>query len=304
MPTPLTAAEFLAKYHALFADNQFENIREGTFRTFFDDLESTFALKRNITTNSIRGGLYRVPNLDALAAIPAEMRIVEMQAVALNGVSAAAALQGATAPAVYFQLRRNSAGLITALLDERPETIQTTKATWVQVSGEAQERVQSYPAFVLRPLYQRGDPLKYTFATGETRLFEARIQSTGPENPQPTGEENDPNYVPLAPLRGGTEAAAATIVLPAGANLAFNHVESTAEYPFLASGSFSVNVAGRRAGNVVSITLGAAAHLPALDGNIFILPPSAGSYVAGKEHRLMFQVMRDLRILYTITPLS
>lgn len=100
---------------------------------------------------------------------------------------------------------------------------------------------------------------------------------------------------------GGLSQAGGGVALPAGTALDFSQ---DAEYPFLASGSFTVNVAGRVAGKVVSLTLGAAATMPALDPSIFILPPSGGAYVAGKEHRLMFQVMRDLRILYTVTPLS
>lgn len=97
------------------------------------------------------------------------------------------------------------------------------------------------------------------------------------------------------------EGQASGIALPDSTVVVFSQ---DAEYPFIASGSFTVQVAGRAPGKVVSLTLGASATLPALDGSIFILPPSGGAIVAGKEHRLMFQVMRDLRILYTITPLS
>lgn len=77
-----------------------------------------------------------------------------------------------------------------------------------------------------------------------------------------------------------------------------------AVYPFIGSGAWTVNVAGRRAGVVTTVTLGASATNPVLDPAVFVLPPAGGQFVAGKEHLLMFLVTGDLRIVYTVTPLS
>ena len=75
-------------------------------------------------------------------------------------------------------------------------------------------------------------------------------------------------------------------------------------YPYLTSGTWGVDIAGRRAGVVATVTLGAGVTHPALDPAIFILPPTGGQFRAGKEHLVMFMVTADLRIVYTVTPLS
>jgi hypothetical protein len=75
-------------------------------------------------------------------------------------------------------------------------------------------------------------------------------------------------------------------------------------FPFVASGSWDVDPAGRVAGVTVAVTLGAGVAMPPLDPGIFILPPTGGTYTAGKQHLIMFCVSGDLRVIYTITPLA
>jgi hypothetical protein len=71
------------------------------------------------------------------------------------------------------------------------------------------------------------------------------------------------------------------------------------------SGTFTVETTNRVAGVVSTITVASGVTLPAaFSAAPFVLPPSAGADDPTKERVVMLQVLRDLRILTTITPLS
>jgi hypothetical protein len=199
-PTLLTAGQFLTKWLPLFADNEFQNIRESTFRDLLSDLTTSFAGWRELTSNRVRGAVYRVPFLNSLGLIPADYLLVGMLALAVNGTDDATAAIGGVADPVTFQLLRDSSGAVDALPDDNPATVVRVKARWVRISGTQQQINDSFPAFVAEDhTYAVGDPFRYTFPSGETRLFAVKVSPASFENPLPTGTSEDPWYIPFAP---------------------------------------------------------------------------------------------------------
>ncbi|MCA8831950.1 hypothetical protein [Hymenobacter pini] len=202
----LTRQQFIQKWDARFATNQFENITEATFREFKADIMDTFAPRRELTTNMIRGGLYRIPNIDALGTIPEGMLIIGMEALAVNGAGAAEAGAGIVLESVYFKLIEHSQGEVIANRSINPEEVDTYPARWVRVSGTEEEKIASYPTLLLEDQpHKKGDIVKWTFPNGQTRLLEFKADQQGQYNPEPTGEDDDPNYINFAPL--GSEVA-------------------------------------------------------------------------------------------------
>jgi hypothetical protein len=202
-----TALAFQQKWLLKFADNQYQNIIEGTFREFIQDLVQTFANWSELTTNRVRGGLFRVPTLAVdssfpAALVPAKYRILGMQAVVINGTDPSTAAAGVQADPIFFQLIADSSGTVDALVDELATTTATKKARWVRTSGTDEERQATFPAFIEEDhAYQAGDVFKYYFPVLEvTRLFEVRTNILTFVNPTPTGEDDDPNYAPYSPL--------------------------------------------------------------------------------------------------------
>ncbi|WP_310391463.1 hypothetical protein [Hymenobacter sp.] len=208
-PTPLpdTAVaqlnipDFVAKWDLRFADNTFQDIREGDFREFKNDLVKVFANWKELTTRRVKGSTYPVPFTDSLGTIPALYLVAGMNAVAVNGTDAASAAAGAVAPSITYQLIRDSRGPVSALTDVAPTTTTRTPTRWVQVSGSEAEKTASFPVLVLEDFpYRAGDVVQFTFAGGETRLFEWRADSVGFQHPEPTGADDDPVYKPFSPL--------------------------------------------------------------------------------------------------------
>ncbi|SHL26919.1 hypothetical protein [Hymenobacter psychrotolerans] len=210
IPNPsLSPQQFETKWLGRFADNEFQNITEATFQEFVKDIRRNFLNRLATTTNDIRGGLYRIPNLDALATIPTYMLVAEMTAVAVAGGTASqvvtSELAGIDLPPIYFQLRRHSLGTIEAYRDEKPETVEKVMCLWVQTSGSEDDKVNSYPTLVLEDQpFEAGDVVKWTFGNGQTRLLELKkkvpLPGQAPWNPEPTGEDDDPNYINFASL--------------------------------------------------------------------------------------------------------
>jgi hypothetical protein len=97
---------------------------------------------------------------------------------------------------------RDSSGDVQALLDVEATTTLTVRARWVQTSGTEEEKTASFPDFVPEDHpYDAGDVFKFTFAAPVvTRLFEVKADMNLSQNPEPTGLDNDPNYIPFAPL--------------------------------------------------------------------------------------------------------
>jgi|GEM_PF-5844022 len=201
----LTQAEFDAKYEQLFADNAFRNITEGTFRTLKDDIKDSFVNLKSLTVKQVRGAVYPVPYTDNLGLIPPAYRILGMEAVARNGTDSATGGAGVIEPPITYQLIRDSAGTIDALLDEQPDTTGTVKARWVRTSGTAQEQMESFPPFEQEdrtPSYAPGDRFSYEFPGGIMRLAQVKV-AQGYVAATPTGEDDDPNYAYFAPLLSG-----------------------------------------------------------------------------------------------------
>lgn len=201
----LTQAEFDTKYEQLFADNEFRNINEGTFRTLKDDIKDSFVNLKSLTVKQVRGAVYPVPFTDNLNLIPVNYRILGMEAVARNGTDSATGGAGVVQPPITYQLIRDSAGDIDALVDEQPDTLVTVKARWVRTSGTAQEQMDSFPYFEQEdrtPNYQVGDRFSYEFPGSIMRLAQVKV-AQGYLAATPTGEDDDPNYFYFAPLSGG-----------------------------------------------------------------------------------------------------
>ncbi len=208
----LFSQTFQQKWLARFADNEYQNITEGTFREFVNDLGVNFAVLGDLTTNQVKGSVFRVPYIELVnglptvptALVPPAYRILAMEAVAVNGTDASTALAGVRADPISFKLVANSQGTVNALLDEKPTTTATVKAAWVRTSGTDAQKVASYLPLPLEdaPL-KKGEVYQYTFTDlvpPVTRLFEVRNDLNQFQNPLPTGLDSDPNYKPFAPL--------------------------------------------------------------------------------------------------------
>ena len=209
---PLTVDSWLEKVNQRFADQRFGEPDEADFRATFAEIKQVFASWRALNVKRVKGATYPVPFLDNLELIPPEYRILGMEAVARVGLSSGDALAVPPAsyglyPPVTFQLQRDSAGAVDALVDEEPATVATVQATWVRMSGLPAEIVDSFPPFVFEgrtPSYRAGDRFSYVFGNGAKRLLEVRHDLDTYVNPLPTGEDDDPNYVPYAPLRAAS----------------------------------------------------------------------------------------------------
>jgi hypothetical protein len=206
-----TKPAWLTKWLAKFADNEFQNIREGTFREQFQDMADSLVWLRELNVRMVKGAVYPVPYIDNLGLIPPAYRILGMEALARNGTDSATGGAGVIEPPITYQLIRDSAGDIDALVDEQPDTEATVKARWVRVSGTAQEQIDSFPPFEQedrQPSYQVGDRFSFQLPGGEWRLFQVKV-AQGYLAALPTGEDSDPNYAPFAPLAGGGGGAEA-----------------------------------------------------------------------------------------------
>ena len=215
----LSTLDFLNKYEGVFADNEFQNIDEESFRDFSTDQVDSFVNRKELNVKMVKGATFPVAFTDNLDLIPAAYLILGMEAMARVGTdsSTAAAIGGTLPGPVYFQLIRDSAGTVAALLDENPDTVLTTPAKWVQVSGTDDEKINSFDEFVPEdrtPSYKAGDVFKYTFTTvtpNVTRLLEVKFDLPYFTNPTPTGDDSDPyykNYAPLSVLGGGSNTFA------------------------------------------------------------------------------------------------
>ncbi|MDO7875527.1 hypothetical protein Q5H93_12355 [Hymenobacter sp. ASUV-10] len=211
-PAPtLTPLAFMQKWLLKLADNEFENIVEETLRELVLDLFGTFPTFNGLTVKNVKGATYPVPFTDSLGTIPANYRVLGMQAMARNGTDSATGGAGVTAPPVYFQLVKDSAGLVDALLDEELNTVATTKARWVKVSGSDSEKIASFPVLLLEDQdYVAGDIRQYTFPGGQTRLVQWKADSVGYSHPAPTGLDTDPIYRNFAPLSSGSGGGSTT----------------------------------------------------------------------------------------------
>ncbi|MDO7876009.1 hypothetical protein Q5H93_14795 [Hymenobacter sp. ASUV-10] len=197
----LTQTEFDEKYELLFADNEIQNIVEGTLRELKDDIKDSFVSLKSLTVKQVRGAVYPVPYTDNLDLIPVGYRILGMEAVARNGVDSATGGAGVVARPITYQLIQDSDGGVDALIDEQPDTTTTVKARWVRTSGTDDEKIASFPVLLLEDQnYKAGDIRQYTFPGGQTRLVQWKADSVGFTHPAPTGEDTDPIYRNFAPL--------------------------------------------------------------------------------------------------------
>ncbi|MDO7873989.1 hypothetical protein Q5H93_04525 [Hymenobacter sp. ASUV-10] len=201
-PAPtLTPLAFMQKWLQKLADNEFENIVEETLRELVLDLFGTFPTFNGLTVKNVKGATYPVPFTDSLHTIPANYRILGMQAMARNGVDSATGGAGVVKEPVYFQLLQDSQGLVNALIDEELNTITTVRASWVKVSGPPEDILASFAELELEDQdYKAGDVRRYTFPDGQTRLVQWKANSVGFTHPAPTGLDTDPIYRNFAPL--------------------------------------------------------------------------------------------------------
>ncbi|WP_201979314.1 hypothetical protein [Hymenobacter rubidus] len=204
--------EFLPAQLVRFADNEFMNITERSFRDFSGDVDKTFVKLADLTTNLVRGAVFRTPNVVLVGGqptvdtslIPPRYRILGMEAMAENGVDAATAATGVRADPVYFKLLPLATGPVQALVDAKATTGTRVWAQWVRTSGTDEQRMSSYPVLPLddTPLY-KGEVYQHTFTDltpAVTRLFEVKQNISQFATPLPTGLDSDPNYKPFAPL--------------------------------------------------------------------------------------------------------
>jgi hypothetical protein len=208
----MTPDQFETKYHDLFVDNNFLAVKPVDFRAMVTDLKATFVGLKGLNVRQVKGAMYPVPFTDSLGLIPAEYRILGMEALARNGTDSATGGAGVMLPPITYQLLRDSTGDIDALLDEQPATVLTTRARWVQVSGTDEEKIASFPVLQLEDYnYKAGDVVQYTFPGGQTRLVQWKADSVGYTHPVPTGEDSDPiyrNFAPLSASSGGGSGGA------------------------------------------------------------------------------------------------
>jgi hypothetical protein len=208
--TPIAAnPSFLSLQNARFANNEFQNIDEGSFRATFADVDKYFVQGDKLTTNMVRGSVFRVPTIVYVndvpsidtSLIPPRFRILGMDALATNGTDATTAAAGTRAAPMSFRLIADSTGTVDALVDENPNTSTTIKCRWVRTSGTDAEKMPTFPDLILEDHnYKKGDVFKYTFASGATRLFEWRADGTSFQHPIPTGLDTDVYYAPYSPL--------------------------------------------------------------------------------------------------------
>lgn len=207
-PTPISAP-FLPTEQARFADNEFQNITEGTFRDFAANIDRSFASLDKLNTNMVRGSVFRVPHIVLVAGLPSidtalippRFRIVGMDALASNGTDAGSAAAGVRADPMGFRLIAYPIGPITALVDEQPTTTATVKARWVRTTGTEDEKRTYFEELILEDHdYLMGEVVYYVFPNGATRLIQWRADSAGFNHPVPTGLDNDPIYAPFALL--------------------------------------------------------------------------------------------------------
>jgi hypothetical protein len=142
--------------------------------------------------------------------------------------------------------------------------------------------------------------VKLTCESGITLFKDGGVYTIYTENPAtaiPAGAIIEPgttvNVVQILP-----PYATAT---PAGTQVSLSRPSS---YHFT-SGTFTVDTNGRAAGAVATVLVAAGVALPAaLSSAPFVLPPASGGNDPTKERLVTLQVLRDLRILTTITPLA
>lgn len=201
-PAPtLTPLAFMQKWLPKLADNEFENIVEETLRELVLDLFGTFPTFGGLTVKNVKGAIYPVPFTDSLNTIPLAYRILGMEALARNGTDSSTAGAGVVQPPITYQLLRDSAGDVDALIDEELNTVTTVKARWVRSSGTAAQQIDSFPYFEQEdrtPSYQVGDRFSYQQTNGEWWLYIVKV-AQGYYAASPTGDDNDPNYSRFSP---------------------------------------------------------------------------------------------------------
>jgi hypothetical protein len=202
-PVPLIpdVSLFLADVRARFVPNRYGQLDEQDFLEVFELAAQVFADWRHLNVKRVKGATYPVPYTDSLGLVPADYRILGMQAQAVNGVDAATGAAGVSAPPVFFVLLKDSAGTVEALLDAEATTVLTVNAKWVRISGDEADILNSFDLLELEDRdYAAGDVRRYVFPGGQTRLVQWRADSVGYRHPAPTGEDDDPIYAIFAPL--------------------------------------------------------------------------------------------------------
>ena len=216
MRNPVTDAELDALYQLIllyFPDNTTGLITPANARLGLQGLANAINASKlrldGLTTNQVFGSVFRVPTVSIVNGLPSvdmaqvepRRRILGMEILATNGVSAGDALAGVRADPIAFQLVAYPTGTIDALVDEKPTTTATVKARLVRTSGTEDDRLAQFELLELEDHpYRKGEVVKWVFASGETRLLEWRANSVGFSHPEPTGEEDDPIYAPFAAL--------------------------------------------------------------------------------------------------------
>jgi hypothetical protein len=214
-PIPANTA-FLPAQNTRFADNEFQNIVERTFRDLAADIDKHFVDVDKLNTNMVRGSVFRVPYIVYLngvpsidtSLIPPRFRILGMDAQATNGTDATTAAAGTRAAPMSFKLIADSTGPVVALVDELPTTTATVKARWVRTSGSDDEKIASYQVLPLEDQnVYKGEVYQHTFTDqvpAVTRLLEIIDDITVFSHPVPTGLDSDPYYKSFAPLTADT----------------------------------------------------------------------------------------------------
>ncbi|HEX8658450.1 MAG TPA: hypothetical protein VF690_12980 [Hymenobacter sp.] len=136
---------------------------------------------------------------------------------------------------------------------------------------------------------------------GETMAHVADLNNPHATTKTQVGLSNADNTSDANKPVSTAQAAAIYGTQPTGTAISFT---ANALFQF-ASGSFTVNTTGRVAGATVEVTLAAGATKPAaLSSAPFVIAPSASTDDTTKERHIIMHVIKDLRILTSITALS
>ncbi|WBO86262.1 hypothetical protein [Hymenobacter yonginensis] len=237
-PLLLTPAGFLNRYQAVFADNVTFNIAEADLRAQARDLADLFLLWSKL------GQPLLLSTLDELATVDQRITVVGQAALVANATDSASAASGVEAGEAEFILRRDSTGPLWAYVSVKSSA--RVRVRWLPV-GDPSARPEFLPWLQLEDYpVKAGDAFKYQFEDGQTIPLQARrdlpLPGAGILNPVPTGEADDPNYLPLAPLvsslpgGAGFSPAALAAAMHPESQLMLDEVEGQV-YGSLAAGS-------------------------------------------------------------------
>ncbi|WP_400194068.1 hypothetical protein [Hymenobacter sp. B81] len=212
----LSPAAFGAKWLPRFADNQYQNITEATFRELLQDMQDSQVFIDGLTTNQVLGAPYYVPNVESFALIKPGAIVLGGTVVVGDYVSGGIGSGSEDAPAapaapVQYIVVPNETGAIRARRSLSAAADDLVNAHLVLAQGDEDDRVASYLPWSASANYRKGDVFKFTFAGGQTRLLEVDNDMNGGNNPEPTGDDaTDDYYTLFASVSAGSTVATIT----------------------------------------------------------------------------------------------